>query len=425
MKRVFVHELIPGRSMDEPLYGRGRRLLLARGHVLTHEMVSALLRAGTAYAYQGEWDDATAAFYESAKPLASYRTMAESMAVGLRAEMEKALRIDGDIAAPPRGTPLSTVLDNEFQAHRGPELIAECATARDAGIAVVGDVIAGHIDPDTTAASVATAVHGVMDAFTADRSLLNIMTSVKGKSPYLYEHSIGTSVLSINIATALGYSASQVQEIGMAGLLQDVGMAMVPERLLEMPRKLSPSEMIDIQKHAAYGLFVLEKLRGIPLTARFVMYQSHERLDGTGYPRRRRDSERIHRFAQIVGVADVYDALVSDRPWRKALHPYDAMEMMIRDAHKGKFDPDIVRGLLAYVGLYPVGCRVELSDGSIASVVHTHPDEIDKPVVRILRDSRGRYPDKLVNIDLRDTDTLKVKDIYVGKDIPSDMLEPT
>lgn len=424
MKRVFVHELIPGRALDDPLYARDGRLLLARGRVLTHDMTGALLRAGMTHAFLGEWDQAAAARFGAIRPLKSYRTMADAMAVGLRAEMEKALRLEGEALAAPSGAPFASMMDDAFQPSRAPEFIAECASLCDAGMAVASDVIAGNLDPETTAASVATAVHGVMDAFVADRSLINIMASVKGKAPYLYEHALGTSVLSINMATALGYNAAQVQEIGMAGLLQDVGMAMVPERIVNIPRRLTPSEMVDIQKHAAYGLYLLEKIRHIPLTVRFVMYQSHERIDGSGYPRRRRGKDRIHAFAQIVGVADVFDALVSDRPWRRALHPYHAMEKLVRDANKGKFDPEIIRALLTYIGLYPVGCRVELSDGSVASVVHGNASAIDRPVVKVLRDGRGRYPDAPLNIDLSGDSDLRVKDIYVGEDIPEDLLEP-
>lgn len=423
VKRIFVHELIPGRVLDDPLYAGDGRLLLARGRVLTHDMAGALLRAGMTHAFAGEWDQAAADRFGDVRPLKAYRTMADAMAVGLRAEMEKALRLEGEALAAPAGAPFAGLMDNAFQAHRAPEFIAECAAIRDAGMAVASDVMAGNLDPETTAASVATAVHGVMDAFVADRSLINIMASVKGAAPYLYEHALGTSVLSINIATALGYNTAQVQEIGMAGLLQDVGMAMVPERIVNLPRRLAPTEMIDIQKHAAYGLYLLEKIRHVPLTVRFAMYQSHERIDGSGYPRRRK-GDRIHVFAQIVGVADMFDALVSDRPWRRALHPYRAMEKMVRDASKGKFDPAIIRALLAYIGLYPVGCRVELSDGSVASVVHGNEKAIDRPVVKVLRDGRGRYPDAPVNIDLNGGSELRVKDIYVGEDIPMEYLEP-
>ena len=121
--------------------------------------------------------------------------------------------------------------------------------------------------------------------------------------------------------------------MGMAALLQDIGIAMVPEEILNAERKLTDVEFLEIQKHSINVLYTLEKMRGLPYIVKMIAYQAHERPDASGYPRRHHD-RAIHKFSHIIAVADVYDAMTSDRPWRKAFHPYRALEHLIREAGK-------------------------------------------------------------------------------------------
>ena len=165
-------------------------------------------------------------------------------------------------------------------------------------------------------------------------------------------------------------------------------MSMVPEHVVNADHKFSSAEHVDVQKHIGYGLYLLEKLRGLPLTTRLILFQNKERLDGSGYPRRH-TKNATHKFSRIVAVADVYDAMSSDRPWRKAHHPYRTMEYLLAQAHK-KFDAEAIKGLLRYMSLFPIGSFVTLDTGDIARVVHSNHDDYSHPIVSVLFDEKRK-----------------------------------
>jgi len=392
------------------MYDRNRKLLLAQGNTLTREMIVSLLHAGTEYVYLGEWNADDVRRYESATPISDYREMAERMAETLQTEVDARLGGVGEREVPPAGEPLEASVDDSVQTERGDERIQEWHETYERGVDLAREVIRGEIEDGRVAERATGVVVKLVDAFVADKSFLANLVNLKSRDDYLYQHSLNVAVLAINVATALQYGKKQIEEIGVAALLQDMGMAMVPEDLVKAPRKLTPVEFLDIQKHAILPLYVIEKMKGLPRAVGFVAYQNHERTNGSGYPRRR---ERcwIHKYARMVSVADVYDALTSDRPWRKAYHPYRAMEHLIRLAREGYFEAENVRALLHCLSLYPLGSLVRLSSGEIAKVVHSNGHAIDRPVVQILLDSEGAAHSSPRTADLLQEEDLRVEDV--------------
>lgn len=410
MQRVFIHDLIPGRPLEKPLYDKRKNLLLAKNKILTNDMLRTLVRSGTMYAYLGEWDGQAIARLEAAKPVSEYRMTAERMAVLLRSEMEQRLRALDTLDPQPHGEPLSAAVDDRFQPKRNPEMVEEAKAKRDEGIGLLGGIIEGEVDVESAGEAADGVVNDVLDAFIADRSLVNLLLPMEAQAPYLYRHSFNRAVLAINVAAGMGYDRHTVCEIGVGALLSDIGMAMVPGEIINANRRLTMGEFLDVRKHSATGLYMIEKMEGVPVSARFMCYQHHERLDGSGYPKRKQ-RESIHTFAKIAMVADVYDALVSERPWRAAYHPYTAMETLINKAGAGKFDNGAVRSLLRYLSLFPLGCHVRLSTGETAAVVHTHLDHIDRPIVRVDRLADGSRPESPQTIDLAADPDISIKGI--------------
>lgn len=248
----------------------------------------------------------------------------------------------------------------------------------------MSDISQGVIKAEEVAEAATGVIDSLMNTFSTDASLLNNMTALRQSSEYAYTHSVNTAILSINIAMALKLNEKQVREVGLGALLHNLGMSMVPQQVLNAERKLNGTELVDVQKHIGYGLYLLGKFRGLPPTTRIIMYQNKERADGTGYLRRR-TKNATHLFARIVAVADVYDAMTTDRPWRKAHHPYRTMEYLLSQAHK-KFDAEIITGLLRYMSLFPIGSFVSLDSGDIARVVHSNFDDFYRPIISILFD---------------------------------------
>jgi len=405
MTREPVSVLVPGEAVDQPLFDAEGRLLLTTGNILTEEMTESLRESHTTHVYLGEWNLDEFKRFTEAVPLSDYRDKAKQMGeqLGLRVE---SLITGGDLNPETTGPKFENAIDHTLHANRTEQEIARCSDVHSAGIRAMADIGQGIVKPTEVAEAATSIVDSIMDAFSTDASLLNNMTNLQHTSEYVCIHAINTSILAINIATALKMDEHQVREIGIGALLHNIGMSMVPEEIVNSPRELTSSEHIDVQKHIGYGLFLLDQFKGLPASTRIMMYQNKERLDGRGYPRRRTESV-IHRYAKIIAVADVYDAMISDRPWRKAHHPYRAMEYLLSQAHK-KFDAAVIKGLLQYMSLFPIGSFVSLEGGKIARVVHSNFDDFYHPVVNVLMDENKAVMKPSEIVDLHDQDAVKV-----------------
>ncbi len=243
-----------------------------------------------------------------------------------------------------------------------------------------------------------------------DLDLLPTILSLRATpEDYLFQHCVNASALSMVIATQLGYRRERVMEIGLAALLQDVGMLRVPTSIRLAPRDLSDPERAIIERHPAYTLEILAALPSLPRDVRAIGFHVHERVDHSGYPRRRGGST-IHGYAKIVAVADVYVAMTSPRPHRPALAPYEAIKTILYECSQGRYDNRVVRALLDCVSLFPTGSLVELNDGRRAQVVRANPDRHTRPVVQALasqESSSGELIDLASELDVKIVQAVK------------------
>jgi len=147
-------------------------------------------------------------------------------------------------------------------------------------------------------------------------------------------------------------------------------------------------EFLEVQKHPIYTLDILEKVSGMPRLVPLIAYQVHECPNGSGYPRGR-SGKRIHPFAALLHVADIYVALTTPKPYRPALMPYAAVECLLQMATAGSVDPMVVRTLVNTFSLFPIGSLVALSDGSVARVIRRNGNRYTSPIVQVIRDPEG------------------------------------
>ncbi len=418
MERAHIASLNAGTTLQTSMYDRRGRLLLAKGKELTEHMLLSLLRAGIDHVYLGEWNPSEVLSLDTPIPLADYREVADRMALLLQSAVEERLEHETTLEIGPTGEPLATSVDQSLQKTRSEERIREWKTAHNYGAAFIRDIVEGQLPNEKVAAGATKVVGRLVDSLVADRSFLLNLVCLKSKAQYLYFHSLNVSVLSINIASAMRFSKSQVMEVGVDALLHDLGMTMVPKEIVNAPRSLTETEHLDVQKHSLHVLYAVERVPGLQWTARYVGYQNHERCDGSGYPRMKHKS-LIHPYARIAAVADVYDAMTSDRPWRKAYHPYLVMEHIIKQVPKGAFDGEVVRALLQCLSLFPLGSLVRLNTGEIAKVVCSNGDVFDRPVVSILFDADGQICTPPQTVDLIEEDYLRI-DSFVreGRGVP-------
>ena len=225
----------------------------------------------------------------------------------------------------------------------------------------------------------------------------------ESREEYLFDHCVNVALISMSMAAQIGWNRDQMTELGMGALLQDIGMMKVPETIRLATRRLEPAELDEIQCHPYHTLNLIERIKGLPQTAIFIAYQSHERADRSGYPRQRSGSY-LHAFSKIVAIADAYAAMTRGRPYRKALRPYEAAKNILVGGSANKFDRQFVRAFLDSLSLFPIGSFVELNDGTTAQVIRANPGHHTEPVVEELGPDgtqSGRIVDLSMESDLR------------------------
>ena len=222
------------------------------------------------------------------------------------------------------------------------------------------------------------------DIIQVDESVLVGLTSIKNYDEYTFAHSVNVSVTSMVIADRLALPKSEIAEIGIAGLLHDIGKMHVPLGVLNKTDALEPEEWESMTRHPMLGVTELTRVRALRMISSplFVTLQHHVQFSGAGYPNKP-GGWNLHRHARIVTVADVYDAMTTARSYRnEPLAPGKALRFLHQMAGK-IFDPVVVRAFIRAMGLYPAGSAVELETGELAVVIRQNPDmqHAHRPVV--------------------------------------------
>ncbi|MEL7649612.1 MAG: HD-GYP domain-containing protein [Sedimentibacter sp.] len=221
----------------------------------------------------------------------------------------------------------------------------------------------------------------VNELFYKEDLTYNIM-DFKNFDSNTYQHCLNVAILSISTGISMGLTEHMLHELGMAGLLHDIGKMTVPLEILNKPGKLTEEEFALMKSHPTNAV---NQLRNIVSFSVLSGIQSHhEKLDGTGYPHGL-SGKNIHLYAKILAVCDVYDALTSDRSYRISAFPSEVVEYVMGcvDTH---FDYDILTNFLKVIVAYPIGTFVRLSDKNIAVVVKNNPENIMRPVIRIINE---------------------------------------
>ncbi|SDX66671.1 HD-GYP domain-containing protein [Paenibacillus sp. CF384] len=232
------------------------------------------------------------------------------------------------------------------------------------------------------------------------------LTNIHVADSYLFHHSLNVTILAGIMGLARGYNRTQLEELGMGAMLFDIGMTRLPKEILTKTTALTPSERTLMEKHTEDGFNIIRAQHDISLLSAHCALQHHERYDGSGYPRKLK-REAIHEYAQIVAIADVYDALTSSRPYRKRYTPSEAIEFLFA-AGNTYFELDLIKIFCKHISIYPVATTVLLSSGQVAVVALNDPLAVHRPTVRIIREPDGTAPAAAYQIDLKDQHKLMI-----------------
>ncbi|WP_407312600.1 HD-GYP domain-containing protein [Desulfosporosinus sp. SB140] len=222
-----------------------------------------------------------------------------------------------------------------------------------------------------------------------------------------YVHAVNVAILSTLTARELGYKGRRLRYLTMGAILHDIGKIKVPREILNKPGPLNEHEVKIIKQHPLEGEAMLREADVLPSILCSIR-QHHERWDGKGYPDGLSGSN-IHLDAQIIAVTDVYDALTADRPYRNALPPYHALEMILT-ADKD-FNPKVVEAFRKSLNLYPENTIVTLNTGEVGLVVAVPTSLPTRPLVRLIFDRDGEYIDREKYIDLLHELTYFIKSV--------------
>ncbi len=225
----------------------------------------------------------------------------------------------------------------------------------------------------------------ILSEIKSNDELLTIITDVFTYDSYIFQHSFNVTMYSLSIGMELKLSQKNLELLGLGAIMHDIGKMLVPEKILLKPGKLTLEEFNEVKRHSEYGFEILRQLQSVSLIVAHCAYQHHERLNGTGYPRGIQ-SEDIHPFAKIIAVADVFDAMTSNRVYREAMLPHEALEVLYAGAGT-LFDATVVEAFRHAVAIYPTGMVVELNDGKKGIVTKQNKGFTDRPILRIIEEA--------------------------------------
>ncbi|WP_418790401.1 HD-GYP domain-containing protein [Phosphitispora sp. TUW77] len=228
-------------------------------------------------------------------------------------------------------------------------------------------------------------VNKLVDEVLQNREMLFEFPDSRSYDSYMYAHCLNVCILSLRIGMALNYNEVQLRDLGLGAVMHDVGSIFIDSKLIDKPGSLSSTEFSQIQQHSIKGFNLLRDQKDINLLAAHVAFQHHERIDGTGYPRALKNTD-ICEFARIVAIADLFDALTSDRKHRQAYSNSEAIKMIKVEAGL-KIDKVLTELFLHNIASYAAGSLLELSSGEIGLVVSNKRQYLEKPVVRIVAES--------------------------------------
>ena len=237
----------------------------------------------------------------------------------------------------------------------------------------------------------------------------------EGKDWDLPTHSVNVAIISFKIGQGLRYDDETLKELLLNAFLHDLGMLFVPKALLHKPERLTPLEYEEIKKHSTKTYDILksqgERFEDLAQVAR----QEHEREDGSGYPLGLKGDE-IDEFAKVIGLADIYAAMIHPRPHRKRILPFDAVKQIIA-VNKEGFDQAILKAMINELSAFPHGIYVKFNTNEIGRVVATDRLSPLRPTVEVLYGTDGRPIKEPREVDLRRHHLINIKEAFYKEEV--------
>jgi len=259
--------------------------------------------------------------------------------------------------------------------------------------------LGGHINVAIAKKAVAECVNSILQS--PDAMLW--MTQLKQRDLYTSQHSMNVAILAIALGRHLNLSVTDLNNVGLCGMMHDMGKMLIPLEILNKPGRLSPEELKIMQSHAELGRRLLMSSSGIYAGAIDVAYSHHECLGGTGYPRKL-TAEQTTPFTKMVTIVDMYDAITSDRIYQNGRTHLEAINVMTKlcGTH---LDSGLTYKFIECLGIYPPGSVVEMTNGEIAVVAEVnHKRKIKPKIILLLDENKQPRPERIIDLSKMDLD---------------------
>lgn len=258
------------------------------------------------------------------------------------------------------------------------------AKAREAVVSMFGEARLGRA---VDVAGAGELVDEINQSITRNSSALLSLARLKNKDDYTYLHSVAVCALMVALGRQLGLQGEQLREVGMAGLLHDVGKMLIPEEVLNKPGRLTDEEFEQVKQHPVKGWELLKASQNVCAIAQEVCLHHHEKVDGSGYPDHL-SGETLTLVSRMGAVCDVYDALTSNRCYKSGWEPGEALRKMA-EWRNGHFDEAVFHAFVKTVGIYPTNTVVKLKSGRLAVVLDQSDKSLLTPMVKVFFSTRS------------------------------------
>ncbi len=339
-KYMRTRQLQPGMKLDHPVVDRLGRNLVARGAVLDEYMIASMVQMGIMSVYI-QVDDGVTEEENTLPVSAAAQENIEKLRTEDRAKVTLSASVRERVA-----TGIQFIYNNP----ESPEM----------------DKATNYI------------ADSLMDSINNNNAIAIDISALKTSDEYTFKHSVDVATISMIVAKQQGMTPGQIREIGVAGLLHDIGKTKVPASILNKPGKLNHQEFEIMKQHSLFGYQMVKDRPDVSPEVSLAILEHHEKIDGSGYPMGV-THDQICPYARILMVSDIYDALVTERPYKAAYSQRDAVEIIMSMTRE--LDITAMKCFLESMILYPVDSIVELSNGEKAKVVKNIPHYILRPTV--------------------------------------------
>ncbi len=231
-----------------------------------------------------------------------------------------------------------------------------------------------------------------------NNDVLMRLNQLKASDDYTFQHSLRVSILATMIGKWLGYTQLELLELGEAALLYDIGKMNIPDFVLKKEGKVTQDEYELIKKHPQFGYSILLKTPGVTANMKYAALHHHERMDGSGYPLRLKAGQ-IHDYAKIIMVCDVFDAMISDRPYKKGICPLLAADYLMWSSGK-LFDGEVCYIFVKRLSEYFVGKKVKLTTGHEGKIIFVDENYPTRPIVQVGDQFVDLTKDRSIDVEL-------------------------